>query len=180
MRTLILACACFAIAEPALAQPYTTPPTFSYNGMPAYVAPVPAPDYRAPAFGYTWRDQRGDTDWRNNTWREERYDENWQNNNWRTRRELQDWQQRENYTKTRTPNNATDEGYVECGKGSVGSTTSCGPYVRVNPTQKSETNDGYGKTAAGDAYERAPGDARQRSARGVENCGHGEVWRRCK
>jgi hypothetical protein len=179
MRKLILACICFVTADAACAQPYMTPPSVPYYGMPSYVAPVPAPDYRASAYGYTWRDQRGDTDWRNNTWREERYDENWRNNNWQTRRELQDWQQRQDYTKSRTPNYATDEGNVQCGKGSVGSSTTCGPYV-ANPAKKSDSDDRYDKTAR-DTYERAPGDARQRPAiRGVEDCGHGEGWRRCK
>jgi hypothetical protein len=179
MRTLILACVYFMIAGFAQAQPYTVTPGVPYNGAPTYVAPAPAPDYRASSYGYTWRDQRGDTDWRNNTWREDRRDENWRNDNWQTRRELQDWQQRQDYSKTRTPNNATDEGYVQCGKGSVGSSTTCGPYVRTPPTKNSGTNDGY-EQAAGDAYEKSPGDARQRPARGVEDCGHGEVWRRCK
>jgi|SRR6478736_5043234 len=101
-----------------------------------YVPPLPGgvaitPDYAAPgnrgytAPGYQWREQRANDDWRNNTWREQRINEDWRNNNWRTQRANEDWQQREGYAKDRTPNNAADRGYVECGSGSVGSSIPC-------------------------------------------------------
>ena len=61
--------------------------------------------------GSTWREQRGNDDWRNNSWREQRFDQDWRNNDWRQRRSDEDWQRREDYVKRRTPNNATDRGY---------------------------------------------------------------------
>jgi len=60
----------------------------------------------------SWREQRGNDDWRNNTWREQRLDQNWRNSDdWRQRRTDEDWQRREDDAKQRTPNNATDRGF---------------------------------------------------------------------
>jgi hypothetical protein len=157
--------AVIATAPFANAQPYV-----SQSAIPNYsVAPSFAPSNTfnySP--GYQWRDQRGDNDWRNNTWREDRVDEDWRNRNWQTQRSLDDWRQREDYSKIRTPNNAADKGYVECGKGAAGSGAPCDNYPTNNPTRRVETSEESEKTPANET-----------KLRGVDNCGHGSVWRRC-
>jgi len=169
MRKLLLACALLVFADVAIAQPYVPTPNFNYSAFPNYIAPAPPSNY-APR-GYEWREQRGDNDWRNNTWREDRFDEDWRNRNWQTQRELQNWRQRQDYSKARNPDNPFDQGYVECGKGSVGSSSPCGGYVKESSTKKMETRD---------EYENAPDYNKQKAGpRGVENCGHGGIWRRC-
>ena len=99
-----------AVITPAMAQPWPSgigsgpPPATAY---PPTAAPA-TPSYGGnTAPGYQWRDQRANTDWRNNTWREQRFNEDWRNNNWRTQRLEEDWQQRGNLEKQRIPNNAT-------------------------------------------------------------------------
>jgi hypothetical protein len=173
VRKILFVFATLAALDVANAQPYTVP-YYAPSAVPNYVPPAPPSNYALP--GYDWREQRGDTDWRNNTWREDRFDTDWRNNNWQTRRELRDWRQREDYSKIRTPNNAADQGYVECGEGSVGSSSPCGGY---STNKKREIIDGY-ERAPVDAYGKATGANRLRIvARGVENCGHLSVWRRC-
>jgi hypothetical protein len=101
--------------------------------------------------GYTWREQRANEDWRNNTWREQRDQEDWRNNNWRTQRTNEDWRQRDDFAKDRTPNNAIDRGYVECGVGSAGSSIPCRGYanetskndLRKNDLRKERTENDY-------------------------------------
>jgi hypothetical protein len=159
---------------PIGAQPYVPAPTFDYSFVPNYAAPAPPTGYASP--GYQWRYERGAADWRNNTWREDRFDENWRNRNWQTRRELQDWREREDFSKSRTPNNPFERGYVECGKGAAGLSSPCGDHAIFG--KKPETTDGYEK-ASGDGYEKGPGGNRQ-VTRGVEDCGHVAVWRRCQ
>lgn len=66
--------------------------------------------------GYTWRDQRGTGDWRNNNWREQQFDQDWRNNDWRQERANEDYRQREDYAKQRTPNNPIDRGYTKEGE----------------------------------------------------------------
>ena len=104
-----------AVITPAMAQPWPggigsgPPPATAY---PPTAAPT-TPSYGGnTAPGYQWRDQRANTDWRNNTWREQRFNEDWRNNNWRTQRLEEDWRQRGNLENQRTPNNATETGYV--------------------------------------------------------------------
>jgi len=197
MRKLVLACATLAVAEVAVAQPYTyvpapnapnapntyvPSPSFNYPAAPGYVSPGASSGYALP--GYQWRQERGDIDWRNNTWREDRFDNDWRNNNWQTRRELRDWQVRQDYSNIRTPNNATDEGNVECGKGPAGSSTPCStntnPYAKGSSTTKSEPANGNGYERTTDGYDKAPaGDKAKGVPRGVADCGHGSVWRRC-
>jgi hypothetical protein len=174
MRKLVVAFGILILVDVAAAQPYVPQPSFSYNAMPNYVPPAPPSGLALP--GYGWRDGRGDTDWRNNTWREDRFDDNWRNRNWQTGRELQDWRQRPDYSKSRTPNNPFDQGYVECSKGAVGFSSPCANYT-TDTTKKSENADEYGSA---DRYGRSSADEAQRAAtRGVANCGHGSVWRRC-
>jgi hypothetical protein len=112
---------------------------------PGYAAPTPpsyaAPGYAAPgttAPGYMWREQRANDDWRNNTWREQRLNEDWRYNNWRQQRAKEDWQEREDYSKTTTPNNAIDRGYVGTG-------TAPKPAIEPtrNPQQDNATDQGY-------------------------------------
>jgi hypothetical protein len=105
-----------AVITPAMAQPWPAgigsgpPPATAYP--PPTAAPT-TPNYGGnTAPGYQWRDERANTDWRNNTWREQRFNQDWRNNNWRTQRAEEDWQQRGNLEKQRTPNNATETGYV--------------------------------------------------------------------
>ncbi len=162
----VLFFALLAFVDLAHAQPYVPQPANpEYPVVPGYAPPY-APNSYAP--GYQWRDQRGDSDWRNNSWREDRIDQDWRNRNWQTQRELDDWRQRQDYSKTRTPNNATDRGYVECGKGPAGSSSPCENYSTDNPSRRTE---GY------EANEYKEGQ--ETKQRGVENCGHGAVWRRC-
>jgi len=170
MRQLLLACALFAMAGATGAQPYVPTPNIGYPRVgPGTVAPGPPSGYASP--GYNWREDRGDTDWRNNTFREDRFDDDWRNRNWQTRRELQDWHQRQDYSKRRNPENPFDQGYVECGKGSVGSSSPCAGYTTQRPTKKNET---IGQDEQ--PYEHEKPSA---APRGVENCGHVGVWRRC-
>jgi hypothetical protein len=163
-RTALLF-AVIATAQFAYAQPYVPQPgSPTYSVVPGY-APYGSFNYSP---GYQWRDQRGDNDWRNNTWREDRVDEDWRNRNWQTQRTLDDWRQRQDYSKIRTPNNAADRGYVECGKGPVGSGAPCENYT---------TNNSNRRAGGPDESEKAPGN--ETKLRGVDNCGHGSVWRRC-
>jgi hypothetical protein len=113
--------ATLAMMNPAKAQTYLSPVNPGVPITPGYVAPgYVAPGYVASGYtapgstapDYMWREQRANEDWRNNTWREKRFDQDWRNNNWRTERAMEDWRQRENYEKQRTPNNATDRGFV--------------------------------------------------------------------
>ena len=160
---------------PGDAQPYVPAPSFDYSVVPNYAAPAPPTGYASS--GSQWRYERGAADWRNNTWREDQYDDNWRNRNWQTRRELQDWREREDISKSRTPNNPFERGYVECGKGAAGLSSPCGDYGNFG--KKSETTDGYEKAPGDGGYEKGRNGARQ-VTRGVEDCGHGSVWRRCQ
>ena len=100
-----------AMMNPAVAQMYLPPGPGAVRVAPGSTAPgSTAPGSTAP--GYMWRQQRSGNDWRDNTWREQRFNEDWRNKNWRTQRANEDWQQRENYENQRTPNNATDRGYI--------------------------------------------------------------------
>jgi hypothetical protein len=163
---VILLFALVASAPFARAQPYISQPASpGYFVVPGYAPSEPSNNY---APGYEWRDQRGDNDWRNNTWREDRIDENWRNRNWQTQRTLDDWRQRQDYSKIRTPNNAADRGYVECGKGPVGSSAPCENYPTNTPSRRAE---------GPEEREKALGN--ETKQRGVDNCGHGAVWRRC-
>ena len=81
---------------------------------------------------------------RNNTWREQRFNEDWRNNNWRTQRLEEDWQQRGNLEKQRTPNNATETGYVGGVKPTAG--TNNAPTETNNnstDTNNNPTSQGY-------------------------------------
>lgn len=163
-RTVLLF-ALVVIASPARAQPYVPQPASpTYSVVPGY-APSNSSEYTP---GYQWRDQRGENDWRNNTWREDRVDENWRNRNWQTQRTLDDWRQRQDYSKTRTPNNAADRGYVECGKGPVGASAPCENYTTNNSSTRAERPE-----------ENENARRNETKQRGVDNCGHGAVWRRC-
>lgn len=166
MRTrAVLLFVTIATAQFAYAQPYVPQAAGPiYSVAPSY-APSGSFNY---APGYQWRDQRGDNDWRNNTWREDRVDEDWRNRNWQTQRTLDDWRQRQDYSKIRTPNNAADRGYVECGIGPVGSSAPCANYPTNNSNRRAERPD---------ESEKVPGN--ETKLRGVDNCGHGSVWRRC-
>ena len=159
---------------PAGAQPYVPAPTFGYSVVPNYVPPAPPAGYASQ--GYQWRYERGAADWRNDTWREDRFDQDWRNRNWQTRRELQDWREREDFAKSRTPNNPYERGYVECGKGAAGLSGPCGDYATAR--KKSETTEGI-ESAPSDGNEKGRSGNRQ-VTRGVEDCGHGSVWRRCQ
>lgn len=161
---------------PAAAQPYVPAPYFSYSITPNYTSPAPPLGYSAP--DYDWRDTRGSGDWRNNTWREDTFDEDWRNRNWQTRRELRDWREREDIAKRRSPDNPFERGYVECGEGAAGMAFPCSGTPNYGSTKKSETGDEYQK--AGDGVEYGDRALRPKAvARGVENCGHLSVWRRC-
>jgi hypothetical protein len=104
---ILASTATLAMMNPAVAQMYSPPQPGGAIG----VAPGnTAPGNTTP--GYMWREQRANDDWRNNTWREQRFNDDLRNNNWRTQRANEDWRQRENYEKQRSPNNATDRGYV--------------------------------------------------------------------
>lgn len=167
---LLIACS----MAPVVAQPYVSAPYFSYPIAPNYVSPAPPIGYNS----LDWRDTRGSGDWRNNTWREETFDEDWRNRNWQTRREFRDWREREDIAKRRTPDNPFERGYVECGQGAAGLSFPCYGTTNYGLTKKSDTADDYQK--AGDGYEYGGRPFRQRTvARGVENCGHLSVWRRC-
>jgi hypothetical protein len=158
---------------PVDAQAYVPAPTFDHSSIPNSAVPAPPTGYALQ--GYQWRYERGVADWRNNTWREDRFDQDWRNRNWQTRRELQDWREREDFSNRRTPNNPFERGYVECGKGAAGLSGPCGDYANVG--KKSETTEGYENTPS-DGYEKGRSGNRQ-VTRGVEDCGHGSVWRRC-
>jgi len=126
-----------AVIAPAMAQPWPSgigsgpPPATAY---PPTAAPT-TPNYGGnTAPGYQWRDQRANTDWRNNTWREQRFNEDWRNNNWRTQRAQEDWQQRGNLEKQRTPNNATETGYVGGVRPTAG-TNNTPTETNNNPTE---------------------------------------------
>jgi hypothetical protein len=169
---LLIACS----MAPAGAQVYVPAPNFAYPIAPNYTSPAPPIGYNS--LGLDWRDTRGGGDWRNNTWREETFDEDWRNRNWQTRRELRDWREREDIAKRRTPDNPFERGYVECGQGAAGMSFPCYGSTNYGLTKKSDTADDYQK--AGDGYEYGGRPFRQRAvARGVENCGHLSVWRRC-
>jgi len=104
---ILASTATLAVMNPAVAQMYVPPTAPEGIGV--------APGYAAPGKttpGYMWREQRANDDWRNNTWREQRFNDDSRNNNWRTQRANEDWRQREIYEKQRSPNNATDRGYV--------------------------------------------------------------------
>src|SRR6516225_4435434 len=65
-----------AVITPAMSQPWPSgigsgpPPATAY---PPTAAPT-TPNYGGnTAPGYQWRDQRANSDWRNNTWREQRF-----------------------------------------------------------------------------------------------------------
>ncbi len=134
--------AALAMLDPARAQMYLPPTPGGIGVAPSYRAP----DYTAPGYkgyaapGYQWREQRANSDWRNNTWREERLNEDWRTNNWRTQRANEDWRQRQDLAKERTKNNAIDRGYVECGVGLAGS--SCRDYATDKP-KNSAIDRGY-------------------------------------
>jgi hypothetical protein len=173
MRKILFACSVLIIASSATvdlarAQPYVPQPANPVDPVVPGYAPNYAPSVPSGAPGFQWRDQRGDSDWRNNTWREDRVDQDWRNGNWQTRREVDDWRQRQDYSKIRTPNNATDRGYVECGKGPAGSSTPCENYTKNNPSGRTDGYEGNENV-----------DRKKTEQRGVENCGHGAVWRRC-
>lgn len=171
MREFILALVLLGMADAVVAQPYVpTPYAGSPSAFPSTVPPGPPSGYALP--GFNWREDRGDADWRNNTWRENRFDEDWRNRNWQTRRELQDWRERQDYSKGRNPDNPFDQGYVECGKGSVGLSSPCAGYVKQRTREKTET------AAQGD--QRSEDEKQKNTQRGVANCGHGAVWRRCQ
>ena len=159
---------------PVDAQSYLPAPTFGYSAVPNYAPRAPPTGYASQ--GYQWRYERGAADWRNDTWREDRFDQDWRNRNWQTRRELQDWREREDFAKSRTPNNPYERGYVECGKGAAGLSGPCGDYATVG--KKSESTEGN-ENAPGDGNEKGRSGNRQLT-RGVEDCGHGSVWRRCQ
>jgi hypothetical protein len=158
---------------PVDAQSYLPAPNFGYSAVPNYAPPAPPTGYASQ--GYQWRYERGATDWRNDTWREDRFDQDWRNRNWQTRRELQDWREREDFAKSRTPNNPYERGYVECGKGAAGLSGPCGDYATVG--KKSVPTEGN-ENAPSDGNEKGRSGNRQLT-RGVEDCGHGSVWRRC-
>ncbi len=160
--------ALLALADPTYAQPYVPQPANPIDPVGPSYAPTYSPNVPSGAPGFQWRDQRGDSDWRNNSWREDRVDQDWRNRNWQTRREADDWRQREDYSKIRTPNNATDRGYVECGKGPAGSSSPCENYTKDSSIRRTEGYEGN-----------EPVDRKETKQRGVENCGHGAVWRRC-
>ena len=117
---ILASIATLAMMNPARAQGYLPPVNPGVAVAPGYTAPgYTAPGYTAPRTatpGYMWREQRANDDWRNNTWREQRYNDDLRNNNWRTQRANEDWRQREIYEKQKTPNNATDRGYVGAAK----------------------------------------------------------------
>ncbi|PWT85505.1 MAG: hypothetical protein C5B58_02980 [Acidobacteria bacterium] len=178
MRKAFFVCAAFAFVDVALAQPYVplqpNPPP-----MPGPIGPGrEAPSYAAPDAstgvtpGYQWRDDRADTNWRNNTWREDRFDSDLRNRNWQTRRGLEDWRRRDDYAKQRNPDDPVDRGNVECGKG-AGSSSACANYPTPtdNSTRKSENSEEDQKPVS---------PQKQKPAiRGVENCGQGGSFRRC-
>ena len=115
-----------------------------YSSNPGYAGAPTSPqyDYRSRqgnSSGYQWREQRAQEDWRNNTWRERVQQEDWRNNSWREQRATEDWRQREDYAKRQTKNNAIDRGYVECGVGSVGSSTPCDTRDRTEYTVRPNT-----------------------------------------
>jgi len=176
MKRLIIICATFAVVEVAVAQ-YVPTPNFGVPVVPDFVPSAPPTGYALP--GYTWRDLRGADDWRNNTFREDRFDEDWRNRGWRTRRELQDWQQRGDYAKSRIPDNPFERGYVECGEGAAGLSFPCNGYAKDRSAGKTGTLDGYGN-APDNQYQMSSGRRQNAVARGVENCGHLSVWRRCQ
>jgi hypothetical protein len=134
--------ATLAMMNPARAQGYLPPVNPGVAVAPGYTAPgYSAPGYTAPRTttpGYMWREQRANDDWRNNTWRENRFNEDLRNNNWRTQRANEDWRQREIYEKQKTPNNATDRGYVGGAK-ATDRTNNNSTDASQNPTDK-----GYG------------------------------------
>ena len=82
--------------------------------------------------GYQWREERAETDWRNNTWRERQPDVT-RNETWREQRANEDWHQRQGYAKETTRNNAVDRGYVECGVGAAGTSVPCQNYRTEKP-----------------------------------------------
>src|SRR3974390_759882 len=136
-----------AVITPAMAQPWPSgigsgpPPATAY---PPTAAPT-TPNYGGnTARGYQWRDAPADSEWRNNTWREQRFNEDWRNNNWRTQRAEEDWQQRGNLEKQRTPNNATETGYVGGVKPTAG-TKNTPTETNNNPTDTNNnpTSQGY-------------------------------------
>jgi hypothetical protein len=157
MKTLLFvlaSTAALAMANPATAQMYLPP---SPGGtVPSYTPPgYTPPSYTPPSYtspNYTWREQRANEDWRNNTWREERINEDWRNNNWRQQRANEDWRQRDEYDKTKTPNNIVDRGNIndatdlaknktgpqnpptdkDCGVRSVGSPKPCLDHANEN------------------------------------------------
>ena len=130
------------------------------------LSPSPLTPVNSPS-GYGWRDQRGANDWRNNDWRDDRIDQDWRNRNWQTRRGLDDWRERQYYSKTLEPNNAFGRGYIECGNGAAGLSFPCSNYAKDGSPKQLETT-----------YDSEKTNAREKQ-RGVENCGHGDVWRRC-
>ena len=138
-----------AVITPAMAQPWPSGIGSGYPSATAYpptAAPDTTPRYGAnTAPGYQWRDQQTNTDWRNNTWREQRFNEDWRNNNWRTQRLEEDWQQRGNLEKQRTPNNATETGYVGGVTKPTAGTNNAPTETNNNPTDTNNnpTSQGY-------------------------------------
>ena len=177
MRKAVVIVAALASLDVAFAQqPYVPQPNFGPPTSGVIIPGKEMPSYAAPgaatgiAPGYQWRDERADTNWRNNTWREDRFDDDWRNRNWQTGRALDDWRRRDDYAKKRNPDDPVDRGNVECGKG-AGSSSACANYPVDRSTRKSENT-----------KEDEPQDSRlkqQPAIRGVENCGHGGVFRRC-
>ena len=127
-----------AVITPAMAQPW---PSGIGSGPPPATAYPPTAAPATPSYGgntaprYQWRDQRANTDWRNDTWREQRFNEDWHNNNWRTQRLEEDWQQRGNLEKQRTPNNATGTGYVSGVTRPIAGTNNTPTETNNNPAE---------------------------------------------
>jgi hypothetical protein len=143
-----------AMMNPATAQGYLPPVNPGVVVVPGYSAPgYTAPSYTAPRTttpGYMWREQRANDDWRNNTWREQRYNDDLRNNNWRTQRANEDWRQREIYERQKTPNNATDRGYV--GAKATDRTNNNPAATNNNPAGSKNNPAGSNNNPAGSGY----------------------------
>jgi hypothetical protein len=148
---ILASTASLMMIDPARPQYVPYPAVSGYT-----MAPAP-PQYGPPTPGgvtpgYNWREQRANEDWRNNTWREQPANNNLRNDTWREQRANEDWRQREDYAKDRTPNNAIDRGYVECGVGSTGSSMPCRDNAK-DKTKNNAIDRGYVECAAGSVVE---------------------------